>query len=209
MSRNISVVGGALLAVALTGTLMSGAAVAHHSLSDNMYKTSNYDPNCASGSMGATYCQTDNSALTVFRQTSLTAANRSLIASMLNNQYVPTDLTLTYHTADTVMYSGSAETDIIYQVNSSVPSGLDGITWCNNAVTTTKCDQHYVAFDSNAVVTNGMSCHETGHAIGLTHGAEASPSLGDMTASLECMATPVASGEPLGSHNAYWVNNTY
>ncbi len=192
------------VALAVAFVLTSGwPASAHHSLHDNMYKTATYGPNCSTG----TFCQTDNSDLSIYSESSVGAAQKTTINNMLAAQFAPTDLVVSYPT--TPVYTGSYETDIIFQVGTSVPSGSDGITWCDDAVTTTKCDQHYVQFRSNSVINAGLACHEAGHAIGLTHGAEASPTLSQTYSTLECMASPVAAGEPLGSHNAYWVNITY
>ena len=54
-------------------------------------------------------------------------------------------------------------------------------------------------------------CHEAGHAIGLTHGQNASPLLLNSDNSLNCMQTPdnevlVAS---LGTHNIQQINAAY
>jgi hypothetical protein len=73
-------------------------------------------------------------------------------------------------------YSGSAETDVIYQVSTSGFSGnVIGQTWCNDAVSSTRCDQEYVRFRAAGYVDRELACHETGHAVGLTHGPDATP----------------------------------
>lgn len=103
---------------------------------------------------------------------------------------------------------GSAETDIVYQIGATVPSGFDGWAWCDDAVSTTRCDQHYVRLRANSV-TNGLICHETGHAVGLTHGNHAAPNVGQTDARLGCMKTPVTANEALGSMNKANINETY
>jgi hypothetical protein len=193
-----------VFAVAATAALVAAAAaVASHV--DSMYPTANYNPSCTDGSMGSTFCQTDNATLTVYRQASLTSTGKSNIAYVLNNEYNVTDLNVSY--PSTPSYSGDAETDIIYQQRSDVPSNLDGIAWCNDAVTSTKCDQHYNAFRSSSP-GRAISCHETGHAVGLTHGANASPSISQTDPSLACMQTPTPTGD-LGAHNTNLINATY
>ncbi len=194
---------GALALGAAAALVVTTAAFAIHV--DNMFKTANYNPDCRDGTIGDPFCQTDNDFLTVFRQSSLTATGRSNIASALNNEYVPTDLSVSY--VSTPSYSGSAETDIIYQQRDNLPGTADGFAWCNDAVTSTKCDQHYNAFES-ASPSVRLACHETGHAVGLTHGQQASPQLGNGDNSLGCMTTPVETSD-LGAHNTNMINATY
>jgi hypothetical protein len=125
-----------------------------------MFPTSNTASSCGGGGMGTTYCQTDNATLTVFRESSIGSTGRINIAQTLNFRFDTTDLTVVFATSPT--YTGSAETDIIYQRSSAVGAN-SGVTWCNDAVSSTQCDQHYVAFgDVNP--SEGLACHETGHA---------------------------------------------
>jgi hypothetical protein len=191
----------ALAAVAALAT----AAVALAVHVDSMYPTANYSPTCVDGSMGSTFCQTDNATLTVYRESSLTSTGKSNIAFVLDNEYHVTDLNVSY--PSTPSYSGDAETDIIYQQRGDVPSNLDGIAWCNDAVTSVRCDQHYNAFRSSSP-GRAISCHETGHAVGLTHGANASPAISQTDPSLACMQTPTPTGD-LGAHNTNSINATY
>ena len=197
--------------VVITAILLLASPVgAHHAL-DNMFKTATYGPDCfdAGNSTPHTsnFCQTDNSALTVFRESSLSVSGKSNIAFVLNNWYDPTDLSVTIETSGT--YTGSAETDIIYQKRDDIPGALVGVAWCYDAVTTLKCDQHYVAFDAVSPATN-LICHETGHAVGLTHGAQASPAIDDDDDVLDCMENPPgASSGVLGTHNTGIINSTY
>jgi hypothetical protein len=190
-------------AVVAVGALAAAAAsLATHV--DNMFKTANYNPDCRDGTLGDPFCQTDNATLTVWREGSLSSTGRANIASTLNNEYAPTDLAVSFVSSPS--YSGSAETDIIYQ-QGTVSGTADGIAWCNDAVSSTKCDQHYNRFDS-ASPSVALACHETGHAVGLTHGAQASPSLSNGDNSLGCMTTPVETSD-LGAHNTNMINATY
>lgn len=108
-------------------------------------------------------------------------------------------------------YSGSAETDIIYQVSTSGFSGNTiGQTWCDDAVTATRCDQEYVRFRAATYVNRELACHETGHAVGLTHGADAYPSESNTASELGCMETPDYGNNPyIESHNVSEINATY
>jgi hypothetical protein len=177
---------------------------------DNMYKTANANWNCWDGTMSnGLFCQTDNSALSVFMQSTVSSARTTTIKNMLGSQYNPTDLNVSYPA--TPSYSGDSETDIIYQVSTSGFSGTTiGQTWCDDSVSSTKCDQEYVRFRGTLQFDTELTCHETGHAVGLTHGANASPAESNTASELGCMETPDSSNRPgVGSHNQSEINATY
>lgn len=157
----------------------------------------------------ASPCQTDNSSLTVFHENNISAGNWSRIRSMLASNYEPTALAVSYPA--TASYTGSAETDIVYRVNSvNVPAGYVGWTWCNDAVTTIKCDQAYVAFNTATDAGDGTTgCHETGHAVGLLHGSMAAPAVSNTDPALGCMRTPWSPGLSLGSYEAGLITSVY
>ncbi len=194
----------------ISGLLLLISPVGAHHF-DNMYKTANYSPNCVDGGNStpgaSTFCQTDNSTLTVFRESSLSVSGKSNIAFVLNNSFDPTDLNVTIESSGT--YSGSSETDIIYQKRTDIPGTSRAIAWCDDAVTTTKCDQHYVAFDEASPPTYRI-CHETGHAVGLTHGEHASPVRDNDDPGLDCLEAPsVGSSGVIGFHSSTLINDTY
>src|SRR3954462_14149630 len=196
----------AILAVTcFSATAGSGAIAA-----DNMYKTSNASWNCWDGMMSdGLFCQTDNATLTVFMQDSVSSGRQTTIRNMLANQYSPTVLAVSY--PGTASYSGGAETDIIYQVSTSGFSGSTiGQTWCNDAVSSTQCDQEYVRFRGTLQFDSELTCHETGHAVGLTHGVDAGPAESNTASELGCMETPDSSNRPgVGTHNQSEINGTY
>jgi len=196
-ARNVSVAG--VLAVVATAAWVSVAGGSHF---DNMYRTANLNHNCSNGGL---FCQTDNATLTVFLQGNLSSGAN--IRWTLDGSWNTTDLNVTYHSSPS--YSGTSETDIIYQYNPSrVPSGADGVAWCDGVGSNfTECDQHYVAFRSSNP-SRGLACHETGHAVGLTHGANASPAVSQTNTHLQCMTTPVQTVY-VGAHNVAQVNATY
>jgi hypothetical protein len=189
------------LAVAMA--VPATVAVANHI--DSMFPTQNFNSACTDGGH---YCQTDNATLTVYRQGSLSSTGIANIGDTLNNSYDTTVLSVSY-AGSSVSYTGSAETDIIYQQNASrVPSGEDGWTWCDDAVSSTRCDQHYVAFRL-ATPYIELACHETGHAVGLTHGNDAYPAVSIHDNSLACMTTHPIESRWLGTHNTQEINYSY
>lgn len=191
------------------GLVLGGVALG--AVTDNMYKTDNYNPDCQDGGVGDTFCQTDNDYVTAHRQSSLSSTGNQNIYDTLIGSYDTTDLEV--HFDSTPEYSGSAETDIIYQQSSSLPGSLIGIAWCNDAVgtgpTALKCDQHYVRFKSSSP-DRALACHETGHAVGLTHGDDADPRLSDNDSRLGCMIRPHdADNKYLLDNNTDNINSTY
>ena len=141
-------------------------------------------------------------SLTIYRESSISSSGRATVSSALANNYDPTDLTVIYATSP--VYAGSGETDIIYKAGALLYNLL-GVTWCDNAVSNYGCDQHYVQFDSSdpAQLT---ACHETGHAVGLTHGDDAYPTLPNQDPDVGCMGTPRYDGEPRTLSSIYIAN---
>ncbi|SPL88239.1 unnamed protein product [[Actinomadura] parvosata subsp. kistnae] len=106
--------------------------------------------------------------------------------------------------------SGDHETDIVYE-SGDLPDdvgGARGLVWCDDAISDKKCDQHYARFKSRTPVQT-TGCHETGHAVGLTHGAQAEPKVANRHSSLGCMRAPYTDGPYLGGHNVAMINKTY
>jgi hypothetical protein len=180
---------------------------------DNIYPTENTDWTCSDGneSPGGYFCQTDNELLRVgisTLQLRQWEESTQRIHEVLREEFDPTDLNVEW---ETPVYDGDAETDIVYEL-AEAGGGLEGVTWCNDAkLRTDECDQHYVRFDDDASWPNSsIICHETGHAVGLTHGEEASPQVDNEDDQLGCMQTPVAAvDDSLGTHNVDMINATY
>lgn len=194
------------------------AAVAFAKDTDNMYPTANADWPCSDGSgpdgqsLGY-YCKTDNAELSAYAEIGpLTLPGWATIQVALSDFNNNSDLNVNY--PSTAEYSGPNETDIIYQTG-TVAEGNLGQTWCDDNEGawpiggTDMCDQHYVRFSSTNpdVVT---ACHESGHAVGLTHGQEAAPQLANADTRLGCMVTPRNTWQRvLGYNNVDNINETY
>jgi hypothetical protein len=199
----------ACVAVGLMALILPAAYAA---TTDNLVPTASYFPHCVSSSPSgnAVICQTDNAAVYVWFQSSVGSGVESTVRSSLDGSYDGTDLAI--HYASSPVYSGTGETDIIYQVSTSGMSGsLIGFTWCDNAANASQCDQSYVRFKDAADTDRELACHETGHAVGLTHGAQASPVESNSDGSiLGCMETPDSGAHPyLQSNNVDNINAVY
>jgi hypothetical protein len=201
--RGRLVVGGA----AAAALALAVPAIAHHGI-DNMRPTLNYNTSCYGGGMpnSAPICQSDNSGLSYGWESTISSTGRSTIASVMTNQYDPTHFTTRLENPP--VYGGGAETDILFQQSTSgLLDSEYGTTWCNDAVDDFKCDQHYVRLRYSSPGT-WIACHESGHAVGLTHGTTASPTISDNDPSLACMMRTTPS-TVLGTHNKYMIDGTY
>jgi hypothetical protein len=202
------------ISVATFTTVAVTAGVAWAAYTDNMYPTQYLTVGCfsISGPSGPGFCQTDNSDLTYYMDSGgsnkLEADDRGVVNDVMNNIYEPTDLSVSYDS--TPSFSGSAETDIVYEESSAgMSASADGTTFCNNAATTLKCDQQYIRIRGGGHYGQGLTCHETGHAVGLTHGADASPKKRNSDEKLGCMETPTSDDEGLQANNIENINATY
>lgn len=208
---------GGRLAVILT-LLIAGnviaAGFAWAAVTNNLVPTANYSPYCNEPGIvtNGTVCQTDNADVYYYMDSNgeyeLEAEDKDVVRDMLSGQYAPTHLVIHYDS--TPVFSGSGETDIIYQ-EGSVSGSADGTTWCNDDSPSAyyECDQQYVRIQGAGSYTPGLSCHETGHAVGLLHGNLAAPKLSNDDNALGCMQTPVSFSEPLGDNNRDNINRVY
>lgn len=195
---------------------MVAAGIAWAAATDNMVPTANYSPLCVDDTPDGPggNCRTDNAQLSWYADSTdgnpnddkLEMDDFYVVASVMGDEYEPTDLTVAYDS--TPAFSGDSETDIVYQ-EWTVPGSADGVTWCNDAVGGFTCDQQYIRIERGGYYTPGITCHETGHAVGLVHGNNASPALSQTASALNCMKTPTSFGERLGTNNKENINNTY
>lgn len=154
-------------------------------------------------------CQTDNRDVTLWRQNTLEAADRDRVKRMIDAEYAPTDLVMSWPSS--AEYTGGSETDIVYQELTPTDDRFQGVTWCDDPIeNTVKCDQAYVRIKGGAKFTYRVLCHETGHAVGLLHGNDAVPSLSARDTRLGCMYNPADDGPlHLGDNNKDNINKVY
>ncbi|MCL8011722.1 hypothetical protein [Streptomyces sp. AS02] len=196
-----------------------GFAVPHAwgAVTDNIVPIGDFDAHemCRKGGPSSSdtrsrVCQTDNRDVGMYRQGSLSAAQKTRVDQVIDAQFSPTDLVMKWDGSPA--YSGDAETDFIYQIGTVKESDDDvvGRAWCDDPIENTiKCDQTYIRIE-NGYVTKKRICHETGHAVGLLHGADAVPELSNSDNRLGCMEKPSDGGsESLGDNNRDNINSVY
>jgi hypothetical protein len=183
---------------------------------DNLVPNPNYLYQCHDGggtidSSTNTVCQTDNSTVTyaydVDDPYKLEAVDRQVVTQMIGDEYQQTHLRFVHDTSPT--FSGSAETDIFYQ-EGTVPGSDEGIAYCNDDSPSPiyECDQHYVRIEPGNYDL-GLSCHETGHTVGLLHGAQSYPTTGNNDSVLGCMQKAPGDNARLGANQRENINDEY
>lgn len=177
---------------------------------DNIVPTDRYNVGCyaATQAIPKNVCQTDNASVSVWYQQSLTTQARSKVNDTLGNDFQTTDLNISYPSS--AVYTGSGETDIIYQQGALINDDLAGITWCDDDTNGEiyKCDQQVVRFAEGTLVLK-TACHESGHAVGLTHGENADPETVEYATNLGCMGNTGGSLKTLGTNVRGNINSVY
>ncbi|WP_327725802.1 hypothetical protein OG920_42350 [Streptomyces europaeiscabiei] len=203
--------------MAMADALFVGSVLTAQAASfDSMHKADNTYWDCEDDGY---CCRTDNGYPTFGIEAGMTTADDNDVREVLGDEYGPTDLERHEHTGSEMQYDGSSETDIIFDWNDpSLAAGVNGVTWCNDAASEYECDQHHISFDNmgggSANPWKAVVCHETGHAVGLTHGGEAAPAQSHTDSDLGCMRTggsaeQLISWTNLGSHNVGQINDVY
>ncbi|MFS3128091.1 hypothetical protein ACLM5J_06770 [Nocardioides sp. Bht2] len=178
---------------------------------DNLVPTGNPISGCGQGFSVGGACQTDNKNVYWHMADggakALETNDRVALKAMLDDQFQG-PMNLTYDS--TPAFTGSAETDWIFQEDSPGP-GLAGYVWCNDKIGTWRCDQHYIMIDTGAYLNPKITCHETGHAVGLTHGDWATPSTANNASSLGCLRGPYSAitSNALGANNKAQIAAVY
>ncbi|GIH70417.1 hypothetical protein Mth01_26700 [Sphaerimonospora thailandensis] len=204
------------IAPAIALLMLPTVAAADH-IYDGIIPTATYGPACINGTVtDSPVCRTDNASVYWYADSNDYAAleqnDKDALSGMLSAQYQPTDLTVTHESNP--VFSGSGETDIIYQEETDGLTGLYGITWCDDAVNGElyTCDQTYIRIvtpDGYRVEGGSVACHETGHAVGLVHGTEAYPVLDPGDDRLGCMENAEEFPPNLGNNSAHLINGVY
>ena len=84
-----------------------------------------------------------------------------------------------------------------------------GYTWCNDPISGYRCDQFYVRVEA-AYNDYALNCHETGHAIGLTHGQNAEYPSSNSDSRWGCLRTPWdPSHKDLGANQVTNINSEW
>ncbi|MFF3691619.1 hypothetical protein [Streptomyces sp. NPDC002187] len=192
-------------------TVVAAAAVSWSAATDNLVPTNNYYVGCLEGMSNGTVCKTDNASVTYYMDSGgddkLEDIDKATVRTVMAQQYAPTDLSISYDSSPS--WSGSTETDIYY-AEATVPGSDQGLTWCNDdSPGNYKCDQQYVRIEGGGHYTPGLTCHETGHAVGLLHGQNASPTLPNQSPTLGCMKKATGFADELGSNNKENINGNY
>lgn len=203
----------AVIAIGVAPVLVI-AGVAWAAATDNMFPTSVTGGTCWTG-MGNGYpCQTDNKEVYFYMDSGgeyeLEAVDKQTVNAAIDGEYRPTDLA--FHYDSSPVFSGEGETDIIYQEGSTgLPDSAAGMTWCDaKGGDGLDCDQQYIRIRGNGYYTYARVCHETGHAVGLQHGDNASPPLDKHNDTrLGCLLTPSDGHPDLGANNRENINATY
>jgi hypothetical protein len=195
---------------ATVAALGGGVAGAHHG-PDSMFPNPIVNWNCTDQGEAppdpistARFCQQDSTVMSVYISYTIPASpasHRAGIYNTLNGSYDTTDLTVSYPSLPTM--GGAGETDIFYS-SGSLPGNALALTWCDDA-SSSQCDQHYVRFETNSPSWES-ACHETGHAVGLTHPQQAYPVQPQGDPAFGCLAS---TSVYLLTHNVLMINGTY
>lgn len=127
-----------------------------------------------------------------------------------NFSYTTTDLNVSYTT--------SSSADARYSNTNSLSPGLIGLYSCTDADSVDVCDSALIVYDGGNMADEyydtttewrALACHETGHAVGLTHQNDAYP-YNETAANAACVQTPVPrTTNTVGGHNVAHINTYY
>lgn len=211
LARGCRAVAALMLTMTVTFALSDSPAMAA-TITDNLVPTGTFSSYCQEGSPGnANPCQTDNAHVYFYMDShgdyKLESEDDDVVRCAMNEYGNDTQLTTTYD--GTPVFSGSGETDTIYQ-EGSVPGSDTGYTWCNDdSLGGYRCDQQYVRIEGGGNYTRGVTCHESGHAVGLAHGNQAYPTTQNDNDGRGCLRKPTYTNQLLGANSIGNINNVY
>ncbi len=178
---------------------------------DTILPTQTYNEPCPQGSGP---CKTDNEDVYYYMDSvadgwMLEEADQDGVREMIRNEYVMTDLNVYYDPNPT--WTGAGETDLVYR-EGPVAGDASGVTYCNDKEdgSVYLCDQQYIEIENGLYYYHlGISCHETGHGVGLMHGVHAYPKLDNQDDRLGCMKKLTQPSQPLGDLSRNNINYVY
>ena len=219
-----------MVSALLVATLTAPHAYAAKGAIDNITRVSAgckhggaLETDSTSGKSGP--CLTDNKAVYWWLEGSIdrtTSTSDTIIEKSINDtmkrSYDGTDLSTAYDS--TPVFSGTAETDIIYRSEprdfNDPDENLIGYMWCDSRTGgLTRCDQAYINFlyanRDQYFSGRAVACHETGHAVGLLHGKDAyTRNISNTDERLGCMVTPIDGDlKYLDDSNVANINDVY
>lgn len=168
-------------------------------------------------------CKTDNATFQAYLGNLGPVMTQETTDTLLDS-YDTTDLNVDI--TSNPVYTGSAETDLIYHFVSQAqwPGGGNaaGLALCDDAASSSVCDQFYIYYQAENVNANindnvylqKLACHETGHGAGLVHASDSwrrpVPNANTTHFWSYCMRTgDEAVSQLLGQHNAWIINANY
>lgn len=122
-----------------------------------------------------------------------------------------------YGSTDLTVASGSGDnggTDLYYRYQSLPPGNLAKYS-CQGVSSGWRCGHAHILIDNTQVsgfTVNQMRTvfwHETGHGVGLLHGADGEPPLSNDDPAIACMRTPISAAVGLANHNVAHINYHY
>lgn len=111
----------------------------------------------------------------------------------------------------TPVFSGNAQTDVVFQEGGfGAPDSIAAVTWCVSKVDGKPwvCDSQYIRMRGAGTYNKWLVAHESGHALGLTHGTEARPAVAG-NAPITGIMTTGQLPSSLGGEPIAQVNNNY
>ena len=211
--------GAAAIVAALT--VVSVASATHPY--DSIYPTANANWTCGSGggtpTPGDVYCQTDGTSMSFWIGGHASTSEVGQIRSVLYHEYDDTVLN-PFEVATAVWHApGTGETDLILdevEMDNYYPGlGVLGAAWCDDAIDSSVCDQHYAFLDNDVTPHHGgtgftmNACHEIGHTVGLTHPVNAAPSQLNGDSRFRCMNQGIYSWTGPGDNNKHQIDLVY
>jgi hypothetical protein len=205
-SKKLSAAIGIAALMLVGSSLPSGA---DHGI-DNAFKNPG-QPDCRQGSPRWDICRADNATHTWFLAGGYSSNFFNAAVSSMND-WGTTDINTVRET--TLSY---LETDVHFWQDSAL-AGTNTLanTDCLVAVDWLRCGAYQIrvrpdVYQGTYNLAKAVVCHETGHTLGLLHGADSNPQVSNQSTALGCMRTAPLTGDMrfIGDHNIWEANRIY